>query len=283
MGRAFVRIARPGNSFAVGVLALAACLAAGAGRGFAPSVVMAVLGSSLVAAGGYVLNDLFDRETDRLTHPERVLPRREMSIGTARTYALVLLIGAPMLFLFVNPLSFVNALLAALLLGLYSWKLKSRAGALGNLAVALLASNNALIGGFVVGKLDRVVPLALCVFFATLAREIVKDVQDLPGDSAARARTAPMLIGRGRASRLAALFLGLAIPATYLPYQQDVFGPAYLIAASMVNVGVLYTDVRLALSGGERAGRIQQFIKAEMFLYILIFLLAALFNEVQTG
>jgi geranylgeranylglycerol-phosphate geranylgeranyltransferase len=277
------RIARPGNSFAVGVLALAACLAAGAGRGLALSVVMAVLGSSLVAAGGYVLNDLLDYETDKLTHPERVLPKEEMGRGMARTYALILLIGAPMLFLLVNPLSFVNASLAALLLALYSWKLKLCIGALGNLAVALLASNSALIGGFVVGELGRVIPLAVCVFFATLAREIVKDVQDLPGDSATRTRTAPMLMGRGRASRLAALFLGLAVPAAYLPYQRAIFGPAYLIAASVVNVAVLYTAIRLALSDGQRAGRIQQLIKAEMFLYILIFLLAALFNVVQTG
>jgi geranylgeranylglycerol-phosphate geranylgeranyltransferase len=268
MSGAFIRIARPGNSFAVGVLALAACLAAGAGRGLASSVVMAVLGSSLVAAGGYVLNDLFDYETDKLTHPARVLPKGEMDRGTARTYALVSLIGAPLLFLFVNPLSFANASLAALLLALYSWKLKSRIGAL---------------GGFVVGELGRVIPLAVCVFFATLAREIVKDIQDLPGDSATRTQTVPMLIGRSRASHLAALFLGLAIPAAYLPYQRAIFGLAYLIAASVVNVAVLYTAVRLALSGGKRAGLIQQLIKAEMFLYILIFLLAALFNVVQTG
>jgi geranylgeranylglycerol-phosphate geranylgeranyltransferase len=283
MSGAFIRIARPGNSFAVGVLALAACLAAGAGRGLASSVVMAVLGSSLVAAGGYVLNDLFDYETDKLTHPARVLPKGEMDRGTARTYALVSLIGAPLLFLFVNPLSFANASLAALLLALYSWKLKSRIGALGNFVVALLASNSALIGGFVVGELGRVIPLAVCVFFATLAREIVKDIQDLPGDSATRTQTVPMLIGRSRASHLAALFLGLAIPAAYLPYQRAIFGLAYLIAASVVNVAVLYTAVRLALSGGKRAGLIQQLIKAEMFLYILIFLLAALFNVVQTG
>ena len=121
---AFIRIIRPANSLAVGALVLASCLVAGTGEGISFSVALAVLGSVLVAAGGYVLNDVFDYETDRIIHRDRVLPGAEMSQTTARVYALVLLIGSPFLFLFINGFSFVNASLAALLLFFYSWKLK---------------------------------------------------------------------------------------------------------------------------------------------------------------
>lgn len=274
----FLRIARPANSLAVGGLVMASCLVAGIGKGASFSIALAVLGSVLVAAGGYVLNDVFDYETDQVVHRERVLPRGEMSQTTARIYALVLLIGSPFLFLFINRPSFVNASLAALLLFLYSWKLKSSSGVIGNLVVALLASNGVLVGGFVgqVANLSRVIPLAICVFFATVAREIVKDVEDLPGDRTTRVRTLPMLIGPRRASRLAAFSLCLAILATYLPYQQAIFGQVYLIVASAVNVAVLYTVLRLALGTGEGFSVTQRLIKAEMFLYILIFLLSAL-------
>jgi geranylgeranylglycerol-phosphate geranylgeranyltransferase len=275
---AFIRITRPANSLAVGALVLASCLVAGVGEGISFSVAMAVLGSVLVAAGGYVLNDVFDYETDRVIRRDRVLPRGEMSQTTARVYALALLMGSPLLFLFVNRLSFVNASLAALLLFFYSWKLKRTSGVIGNLAASLLASNGALIGGFVgqVANLSRVSPLAICVFFATIAREIVKDVEDLPGDRTTRARILPMLIGCRKAARLAAFSLCLAILATYLPYQQAIFGGAYLVVASAVNVVVLYTAIRLALGSGEGIGVTQRLIKAEMFLYILIFLLTAL-------
>jgi geranylgeranylglycerol-phosphate geranylgeranyltransferase len=276
----FIRITRPANPLAVGALVLASCLVAGVGKGFSFSVAMAVLGSVLVAAGGYVLNDVFDYETDRIIHRDRVLPRGEMSQTTARVYALVLLMGSPLLFLFINRLSFVNASLAALLLFFYSWKLKRTSGVIGNLAASLLASNGALIGGFVgqVANLSRVIPLAVCVFFATVAREIVKDIEDLPGDRTTRARTLPMLIGCRQASRLATVSLCLAILATYLPYQQAIFGKAYLVAASAVNIIVLHTAIRLALGAGEGISISQRLIKAEMFLYILIFLLTALFG-----
>jgi len=280
---AFVRITRPANSLAVGALVLASCLVAGTGEGISFSVAMAVLGSVLIAAGGYVLNDVFDYETDRIIHRDRVLPRGEMSQTTARVYAQVLLIGSPLLFLFINRLSFVNVSLAALLLFFYSWKLKRTSGVIGNIAASLLASNGALIGGFVVGELANVIPLAICVFFATISREIVKDIEDLPGDRTTRSRTLPMLIGCRKASRLAVVSLCFAILATYLPYQQAIFGGAYLVAASAVNIVVLYTAIRLALGSGEGIGVTQRLIKATMFLYILVFLLAASFDVVQSA
>jgi len=133
----------------------------------------------------------------------------------------------------------------------------------------------------VIGNLVNVMPLAICVFFATISREIVKDIEDLPGDRTTRARTLPMLIGGRKAARLAAFSLCLAILATYLPYQQAMFGRAYLVVASAVNTIVLYTAIRLALGSGEGISISQRLIKAEMFLYILIFLLTALFGVVQ--
>jgi geranylgeranylglycerol-phosphate geranylgeranyltransferase len=272
----FVRMTRPVNSLAVGVLTLASCLVAD-GELLFPAT-MAVLGAMLVAAGGYALNDVFDHEIDRVIHPERTLPRGELSEETAKACALALLVAAPLPFLFVNRLSFVDALCAVLFLFLYSWRLKRVSGVVGNLAVALLASNGAFVGGFVVGDLDGVAPLAVCVFFATLAREIAKDIEDLPGDWATRTRTLPMLVGCNGASRLAAFSLGLAILATYLPFRQAVFGQVYLVAASAINAAALYTAIHLALRGDERIGLIQRLIKVEMFLYILTFLTAALFN-----
>jgi len=144
-----------------------------------------------------------------------------------------------------------------------------------------LASNGVLIGGFVVGNLIRVIPLAICVFFATVAREVVKDIEDLPGDRTTRVQTLPMLIGPRQASRLAAFSLCLAVLATYLPYQQAIFGQAYLVVASAVNITVLYTVLRLALGTGGSISLTQRLIKAEMFLYILVFLLATWFGVVQ--
>jgi geranylgeranylglycerol-phosphate geranylgeranyltransferase len=271
-----VRMTRPANSLAVGVLTLASYLVAG-GVLFLPAA-MVVLGAVLVAAGGYALNDVFDHKIDTVIHPERVLPRGELSGRAAKACASTLLAGGLLPFLFANCPSFVDALCAIVLLFLYSWRLKHVSGVAGNLVVALLASNGAIIGGLGVGNLSGVASLAVCVFFATLAREIAKDVEDLPGDETAGRRTLPMLVGRAWASRLAAFSLGMAILATYLPFVQAVFGKTYLFAASAINVAALCTVVHLALKGSKHIGLLQRLIKVEMFLYILMFLAATLFG-----
>ncbi len=269
---AFVRITRPFDSLAVGALVLASCLVAGATGGDLPTVFLAVLGAALVAAGGYVLNDVFDYETDEVVHQERVLPRGEMGRSAAGTYGLLLLSGA-FFFALVNAASFLDAVLAAALLALYSWRLKRSNGVLGNLAVALLGSNAVLIGGFVMGNLRDVLALAVCVFFATLAREIAKDVEDLPGDRLTRRRTLPMLIGSGASGSVAAFSLLVAALAAYLPYFQGIFGRAYLFAATAVNALVLWAAVRLLRGTAGSAAMSQRLIKAGMFSYIVVFLI----------
>jgi geranylgeranylglycerol-phosphate geranylgeranyltransferase len=248
-----------------------------------PTISLVVLGSVLIAAGGYALNDVFDYRTDVATHRHRVLPRGEIDRATARGLALFLLIGSPLLFLPINRLSFVDASLVALLLFLYSWRLKTANGVLGNLVVAVLAANSALIGGFALGNVAGTASLAACVFLSTVAREMVKDIEDLPGDRATRTQTLPMLIGPRASAWVAAFSLLLAVPATYLPYAQATFGKTYLVAASFVNVLVVWTAARLTLIGDSGAALSQRLIKAEMFLYIVIFLFAALSGVLQGG
>ena len=272
----FIRIARPANSFAVGVLVLTACLVAGASWELWFPVMLATLGSVLVAAGGYVINDVYDYKLDQLIHPERVLPKGEMGIVIARAYALALLIGSPLFFVWVNPHSLLNVALVALLLFFYSWRLKGTNGLIGNFTVAVLASNCVLIGGFVIGNFDRVASLTLCIFFATLAREVIKDIEDLPGDQGLRANTIPMLVGNRKAGQLVAGSLFLAIVSTYLPYQQRIFGPPYLFAVSAVNLMIIFKVIRPILSGSEAMAALRRNIKAGMFLNICIFFIAAL-------
>ncbi|MCX6028218.1 MAG: geranylgeranylglycerol-phosphate geranylgeranyltransferase [Chloroflexi bacterium] len=271
----FIRITRPANCLGVGILALASCIVAGAGTGMWSSIILAVSGCAIMVAGGNTLNDAFDLQVDKIVHKERVLPKGEMTTSAARVYALALMIGSPVLFLFVNRLAFLSAAASALLLFFYSWKLKNASGILGNLATALLTSNSVLIGGLVMGNVAAVIPLVFCVFFATLSREIVKDIEDLPGDSVARIRTLPMLVGHQRAGQIAALLACLCVLTAYLPYYYVMYGRFYLVAVTVVNAGMLFAAGRLVLKGSEGIRMTQKFMKAEMFLYVLLFLSAA--------
>ena len=271
----FVRITCPANCLGVGILALASCIVAGTGTGMWSSVILAVSGYAILAAGGNALNDAFDLQVDKIIHKERVLPKGEITARTAKVYALALLIGSPLLFLFVNRLAFLSASASALLLFFYSWKLKNASGLLGNLATALLTSNCVLIGGLVAGNVTAVIPLVFCVFSATLSREIAKDIEDLPGDRVMRSRSLPMLVGPQKAGQIAAALACLCVLTAYIPYYSGMYGKFYLVSVTAVNAGMLFAAGRLVFMGSDEIRRTQRLMKAEMFLYVLLFLLAA--------
>jgi len=278
-----IMLSRPLNCLGVGILALASSLLAMGRSSHPTSVPLTVAGSMLVAAGGYALNDVFDHATDRLAHPDRALPAGLIARPAARTYALTLLVTAPILFLPINKAALASASVAAMLLFLYSWKVKRSSGLLGNLVIATLAANNAMIGGFAQDNLLATVPWSACIFMATLSREIVKDVEDLTGDSTTRVGSLPMLIGASSSCRVAGLLLLLAVPVTYLSRYPGPFAPFYVVGASLINILVLWTATRLTLGTPAIAGRVQRWTKAAMYLYIFLFLLIGLSRGIDLG
>src|SRR3989442_7364423 len=50
-------------------------------------LVMAAAAAAAFTAGGNALNDIFDRETDRINHPDRPLASRQLTLRTARALA----------------------------------------------------------------------------------------------------------------------------------------------------------------------------------------------------
>src|SRR5438093_8332034 len=88
--RGYLRLARLGNAAMSGAGVAVASFVAGtpvlfAGR-FLP-VAFAALAAVLFTAGGNALNDYFDRETDRVNHPDRPIPRGEVSADQAVRFA----------------------------------------------------------------------------------------------------------------------------------------------------------------------------------------------------
>ena len=65
------------------------------------------------------------------------------------------------------------------------------------MAVAYLTASIFLFGGAFAGieGLVRNIPIAAITFLATIAREVLKDAEDVEGDAIGGARTLPMIIG----------------------------------------------------------------------------------------
>ncbi|MCI4353458.1 MAG: geranylgeranylglycerol-phosphate geranylgeranyltransferase [Thermoplasmata archaeon] len=239
-------------------------------------LLLAATSTAFVTAGGNVINDLLDRESDRINHPDRPLVTGTISLAVARWTAAGLLIGAVAVsvpVVLVRPL--VGVLLAAALGTLlsYEFRLKS-AGFGGNLLVASLTGLVFLYGGAASGMPLAVAPFALMALFATLSREVIKDMEDLIGD--VNRRTLPRVRGMATASAVArgsvATALGLSVlPLLVLLRIGTVAGVMYtglvLVADALFVVSVVWLPSRLHLE--------QTLSKAAMAVALVAFLAVA--------
>ncbi len=255
----WLRLVRAGNllvSF-VGVL-VGGLAAAGMGLGVSSSfwiaVVLAAVSTACVTAAGNVLNDLFDVETDRTNHPDRPLVQGTISLSQARALTAGLFVAGVIVVVPIIPtypaVGVILAIAAGALLA-YQYRFKAR-GFVGNLVVALLTGLVFLYGGAAAGAPLVMVPFAAMAFFATLSREVIKDMEDVRGD--VDRRTLPQTHGLSVSGGVARASVGVAIAASAVPFLWflplgSVAGIIYLglvlVADAIFVVSVAYLPTRL--------------------------------------
>lgn len=217
--RAYLQLMRPGNAVMAAAGGATGLVLAG-GSTDLDLVLAATLPPLLIAAFGNVINDLRDLDLDREAHPERPLPSGRVRRFDSWVFAGLLLLAGLAWTQGGGFPAFALAALNALLLGVYEARLKV-AGLPGNLLVGLLVGSTFLYGGVVAtGGFPRVPMLLLLALVATLtnvAREILKDVEDIQADRGHR-RTFPLQFGPGRARLLALAVVNAAVLGTIVAF-----------------------------------------------------------------
>ena len=198
---------------------------------------------ALITAGGNILNDVADLPVDRVAHPERPLPQGRLNPEVALWVALGLLILGIGAAYPLGPLPLSLAWIAALLLVFYDLRAKW-IPLVGNLIVSTVSGLTFVFAGAVVGQPEReIFPFAFA-FLLHLAREMVKDLQDVAGDRQAPGRTLALIWPRKRLIQSVRAVLLLLIAITPVPYLTGHYGLWYLV---VVVLGVDFPLVSLIL------------------------------------
>jgi len=272
----YLQVIRPINAVVSGLTAaLAVLIATGRLDGPVPLLVAVVI---LVTGAGNVINDYFDYEIDRVNRPDRPIPASTVSLTGARTYALLLFLAGVLLSFGTTLLCALMAVVNALLLVLYAARLKAIPLA-GNLAVSYLAASIFVFGGALSGipGVMTTLPIAAITFLGMVARELLKDGEDIEGDQAGGARTLPMVIGVQKTGWLACLFALAGIAASFLPYQT--WGGGYLALIALPDLLILagaLQGIRAVDSTTLRNGRATLLLKGGMFTALAAFTASAL-------
>jgi len=169
----------------------------------------------LVAAGGYVINDIFDIETDRVNRPDRLIVGQHIDEKKAFNFYFGLTIAGVagsflLMYLTKNIKVSSIPMITIILLYLYATTFKKMT-LMGNVVIALCSAlpiillsiyelrinqfDTAVIILFTQGIGLAAMVYATFAFMTTLIREIIKDVEDMKGDDAIDARTFPVIAG----------------------------------------------------------------------------------------
>jgi len=183
-------------------------------------LVVSMLVVALVAAGGYVINDIYDIEIDRINKPYRPLPSGEISIRKAFIITWSTFIIGALFSAILGVYPFILALVTIILLVFYAKKLKKE-GIVGNFVVALTSALSAFYGGltyFNGNWFYRVIIPTLFIFFFTLSREFIKGIEDVIGDKENGVKTLAVKLGITRTWIISKIILLLLLITSPIPF-----------------------------------------------------------------
>ncbi len=202
------------------------------------------LSTVLIAAAGYVINDYYDIKIDLINKPDRVVIGKSL----ARRYAILIHTGLSVAGIFLGfilswQIGAINTA-CVFFLWLYSNQLK-REPLVGNITVALLTG----LAVFLVNRLynthnDFIAFYSVFAFFMTLVREIVKDMEDMKGDSSFGCKTLPIVWGvRKTKWLLYLLLLFFILGVAWFNFNYALAPPIYIALYLLLPLAIL--SVRL--------------------------------------
>lgn len=184
-----------------------------------------VLATVLIAAGGYVINDVFDVDIDTVNKPSKVIIGNKISETQAyNLYKVLCVLGIlstlVLAFMTKNFRLSTLPIIIMVILNFYAHTFKKQL-IVGNFMIALCTGFTILLIGLFESSSNEgttndwyirsgiaiaAIVYSLFAFLTTFLREIIKDIEDQIGDEQYDARTIPIVFGI-KGAKIAALIL----------------------------------------------------------------------------
>ena len=247
--------------------------------------VILLIVTILIAASGYIVNDIYDYNLDQINKPERVvlgkfLKSRDAIIIYMLFNSLAIVLSIFLCIKIKQEIYILVFLLIIYCLWLYSKKLK-KYKIIGNILIAFFISlsilNVPLFSYKNILSDDRFFVFLIISIFSVLAflinlkREIIKDIEDIEGDKINKVKSLPIIFGTKK-SKLVTIIIGIIL----------MFAISSLITFQIL---ILRSDLLLDVGGNQFSNPqiwganyisiIYMFIILIMFFYVELLILNA--------
>tara|TARA_Y100000813_G_scaffold47986_1_gene33328 strand:+ start:125 stop:1108 length:984 start_codon:yes stop_codon:yes gene_type:complete len=239
----------------------------------------------LIAASGYIVNDIYDYNLDQINKPEKVvlgkfLKSRDAIIIYMMFNCLAIVLSIFLCMKIEQEIYILVFLLIIYCLWLYSKKLK-KYKTIGNILIAFFISlsilNVPLFSYKNILSDDRffvfliITILSVLAFLINVKREIIKDIEDIEGDKIHKVKSLPIIFGTKK-SKLVTIIIGIIL----------MFAISSLITFQIL---ILKSDLLLDVGGNQFSNPqiwganyisiIYMFIILIMFFYVELLILNA--------
>ena len=267
---AYIKIARPINVIITFLVVIVAILISEKEQTELIVIVLASLAAAFTAAAGNIVNDIYDIETDRVSHPNRVLvlgiiTKKEAAIEYRFLNLIAIIISS-----FLSTGLLLIVITSIIILFFYSYTLK-RKPLIGNITVAFLAGLVFIYGGIAAGNPKAAIIPATFAFLINLIREIVKDVQDIEGDSKLNYKTFPIRFGIDGSKLMVILLSIVLILLTLYPFVAQLYRIEYFIVVMLIVNPVLILCLKYLFDKKKEnnPSRISRLLKLNMVIGLL--------------
>ena len=227
--------------------------------------ILLVIATVCIAAGGYVINNIMDQDTDEIAKPQNRVVGVSISETMAYNWYIGLtIVGVGIGFYLSNVIykpTFASMfILVATLLYMYATSFK-QIPVLGNVVVALMLSTSIVIIGLfdmlpaidvdnrfrMKEAFDILIHYAIFAFIINLIREIVKDMEDMDGDYQSGINSLPIAIGVQKTKIIVGVLTVISIGILAYYVNSNLFELDYVVYYAMILIvgPLIYFGVKL--------------------------------------
>ena len=238
---ALLSLIRPINSFMIGLAVVVGIAIGSPDMLFSRLTIYGFITGFSISSYSMIINDIYDIEIDKVNQPERPLAKQIISINSALSLSLILLLIGLTSSMIISYSHLIITVIFSFLSWFYNiWGKKQ--GIIGNSIVASSMSIPFIFGGVITGNISLLVwSISLIAFLSGMGREIIKTIADVEGDKIKGIKSVSIQFGSRNAMLIACGFIIISILISFIPVYLNLIQIYYIPLLILTDLILLYS------------------------------------------
>lgn len=270
---ALLSLIRPINSFMIGLAVVVGIAIGSPDMLFSRLTIYGFITGFSISSYSMIINDIYDIEIDKVNQPERPLAKQIISINSALSLSLILLLIGLTSSLIISYSNIIITAIFSFLSWFYNiWGKKQ--GIIGNSIVASSMSIPFIFGGIMTGNVSLLVwSISLIAFLSGMGREIIKTIADVEGDKIKGIKSVSIQFGPRNAMLVACGFIIISILISFIPVYLNLIQIYYIPLLILTDLILIYSVFLLSKNYSKSESlKVKKYILYAMLFGLITFL-----------